>query len=160
MFEEGTVKQFRRTAEAVGAPPWNMLRGKAFLDELCDVYGATMTIERATELASMPPPTFAFTHKIKSSLGTVDELPDHLKEELASGNIHTCPVRVISVTRPKGKAKAKAKVVKGKANAKGGAMKRPAAALRRPAAAKKRPAAAAGGDIDMPEAEGGTGEES
>ncbi|CAK0906532.1 unnamed protein product [Prorocentrum cordatum] len=38
VFEEGVVKQYRRAAEAVGAPPWNMLRGKAFLDGPCDAW--------------------------------------------------------------------------------------------------------------------------
>ena len=143
VFEQAVVKGYRRTAEAVCSPPWNMLRGKAFLEELCDVYGAKMTIQQATELACMPPPTFVFTQKIKSSLGTLDELPEYLKEELASGNIHDAPVRVITIGARKRTAAEAGQNQAKKAKAKPKTGKRPAAAvLRRPAAATKRLAAA------------------
>ena len=146
---EATCKEFRKTAQAMGKQPWNLLKAEEYLQKLC-------TRNEARMLPEMPEPPHVIFNYTMAKIGGGAQLPGIF----ADGVQEVLP-REVAAQKPTGaELTNRAKQILGQkrpaaAAATPGAVRRPAGAMgpgvmRRPAGAMgpgvmRRPAAAAGG---------------
>ena len=122
-FSDTTLTEFRKSASVFGERPWNLLKAKYFLEELCD-----------TNEKEEPPPALdlKFYFSAGECLTLMESSDPNIPDEdaLDERQEHGAPRRVIAGRRaPKGKAKAKPAVKAAVKVAAAPARKRPAAAI-------------------------------
>jgi hypothetical protein len=111
---ERAIKEYRRTADAVCQPPWNLLKASAYLKKLCD--------DNESGVPGTPPTLdFIFRDKIRSDTSMLSGL-------VGITDLHDPPRRVVvAAKKAAAKKKPKAKPMP-KAKPKARPNKRPAAA--------------------------------
>ena len=125
------LREYRKTAEVVGAPPWNLLQAKAYLEEWRDA-------NVAGQQPDPPNLRFYFEYQLKSIAFDPMDV-DAAGPALAARS--SLPVRQVFAIAPTPAERSKRRAMAKGPAAPSAALKRPAAAMKRPAAAVERPAA-------------------
>ena len=74
------IKEYRKTAAAIAAPPWNLMKGQLYLNQLCDA--------QEKGWGSQPEPLdFIFKYKMPSMRDSVIDVPAHLKDTIMNGAV-------------------------------------------------------------------------
>eukprot|EP00959_Pyramimonas_sp_CCMP1952_P078569 1642094-Pyramimonas_sp.AAC.1 len=78
IFKDEQIKEFRKTADAIAKPPWNLVKGQQYLTKLCDAQDQGWGVE--------PEPLhFIFEYSMPDLKNPDTNVPPHMKNTIQEG---------------------------------------------------------------------------